>query len=223
MDVLLVPLRGGPEDALRGLCPAGGPGRGTRPGSEGTGLPKPEAQTRPGLQPLRLRPPVGAGALGTGKGGGGSPVRGPPEPEPEPVDPVCLWTPSAPGAAAEASRPGRWSAASALPTAATRSCPPPPAPPPPPPASGGAASRPAPPTGSRQAGPRSVPRPGTRALRPFAASDSASAAVLGHLWRRSPEAPEHLWAAGVKGRPRELLPDPPAHRDPALLPRSVWK
>lgn len=69
VDVLLVPLRGGPEDALRGLRPAAGPVRGTLPGSEGPGLPKPEAQTRPGLQPLRLRPPVGAGALGTGRGG----------------------------------------------------------------------------------------------------------------------------------------------------------
>lgn len=67
MDFLLRPLRRGSDEPLRGVCPAAVPGQQPHPGPEGAGLPGPEAQARPGLQPLPLRPHVGARGLGTGK------------------------------------------------------------------------------------------------------------------------------------------------------------
>lgn len=67
MDLLLCSLWRGSDDPLRGMCPPAVPGQQPHPGSAGPGLPEPEAQTRAGLQPLRLRPRVGAWGLGTGE------------------------------------------------------------------------------------------------------------------------------------------------------------
>lgn len=221
MDFLLCSLWRGSDDPLRGMCPPAVPGQQPHPGSAGPGLPEPEAQARAGLQPLRLRPRVGAWGLATGEA---EPSWSRRHQEPSRTSVFVDPLPSAPAAAALASRPGRCSASSGWQTAATWSCPTASAPPRAPPPSGPAASRGAPPSGSRQAGPRSVLRPGIAVFRLFGPSDSGSASVFGHLWKRSPEAPERLWAAGVRGRPRELLPDPAAAgRNAALLPRSVWK